>query len=115
MAMKSKGELNASAVSMARLAQALAGTPEAGDRVVIDETGLTGRYDFTLNWTPIEGGANAVSGSGTSEPATGAPAIDQGGPSLFTALPEQLGLKLVPIKAPVEVLVIEHVERPSAN
>jgi uncharacterized protein (TIGR03435 family) len=89
--------------------------PEAGDRVVIDETGLAGRYDFTLNWTPIEGGANAASGSGTSEPAAGAPAIDQGGPSLFTALPEQLGLKLVPIKAPVEVLVIEQVERPSPN
>ena len=67
-------------------------------RLVIDETGLTGNYDFELKWTPDDqqGAADA-------------------GPTLFTALEEQLGLKLVPAKGPVDVFVIDHVERPSAN
>jgi uncharacterized protein (TIGR03435 family) len=73
------------------------------DRVVIDQTGLTGRYDFTMNWVPDDHHAGAASGS--------APV----GPSLFTALQEQLGLKLVPQKAPIEVLVVDRVERPSPN
>jgi uncharacterized protein (TIGR03435 family) len=68
-------------------------------RIVIDKTGLTGYYDITLKWTP--------DGSQTSDP--NAP------PDLFTALEEQLGLKLVPTKAPVEVLVVDHVERPTEN
>lgn len=112
---RAKGEMKATGVSTARLVQWLSGTQEAGDRVVIDETGLTGRYDFALKWTPIDGGASAAGTQEANEPAAGAPAIDQGGPSLFTALEEQLGLKLVPQKAPVEVLVINQVEQPSAN
>ena len=68
-------------------------------RIVIDRTGLTGYYDITLKWTP--------DGSATSDPS--AP------PDLFTALEEQLGLKLVATKAPVDVLVVDHVERPSEN
>jgi uncharacterized protein (TIGR03435 family) len=68
-------------------------------RIVVDRTGLTGYYDITLKWTP--------DGSPTSDP--NAP------PDLFTALEEQLGLKLVATKAPVDVLVVDHVERPTAN
>lgn len=68
-------------------------------RIVIDKTGLTGYYDITLKWTPDR--------SQTSDP--NAP------PDLFTALEEQLGLKLVSIKAPVDVIVVDHVERPSEN
>jgi bla regulator protein BlaR1 len=115
VANNAKGDLKATGVSTPRFAQWLSGTPEAGDRAVIDETGLTGRYNFTFKWAPVEGGTNALSGTATGEPATGASVIDQGGPSLFSALPEQLGLKLVPISAPVEVLVINHVEQPSPN
>jgi uncharacterized protein (TIGR03435 family) len=68
-------------------------------RIVVDRTGLTGYYDITLKWTP--------EGSQTSDPD--AP------PDLFTALEEQLGLKLVATKAPVDVIVVDHVERPTEN
>ena len=69
------------------------------DRPVVDETGLSGRYDFTLKWTYDIAMEN--------EP--GAP------PSLFTAIKEQLGLRMDAVKGPAEVFVIDHVERPSAN
>lgn len=66
-------------------------------RPVLDRTGISGAFDMALKWAP----------DATSADATG--------PSVFTAIQEQLGLKLQPVKAPVEVLVIERVERPSAN
>jgi len=69
------------------------------DRPIVDRTGLKGRYDFDLQWTPDE----AV----TTRPD--AP------PGLFTAIQDQLGLKLEPMKAPVKVLMIDKVERPGAN
>ncbi len=75
-------------------------------RSVIDETRLNGKYDFTLEWTPEPGAA----------PAPDAPsANDIAGPSLFTALRESLGLRLQSTKAPVEIIVIDHVEQPDAN
>jgi uncharacterized protein (TIGR03435 family) len=79
------------------------------DRPVLDQTKLDGNYDFTLNWTPDTGPcATSISDS--------APAATSGeGPSLFTALQEQLGLRLDAGKGPVEVLVIDHVEQPSPN
>jgi uncharacterized protein (TIGR03435 family) len=67
-------------------------------RIVVDKTGLTGDYDFTLNWTPEEQ-------SGT----------DGAGPSIFTALEEQLGLKLVPAMGPVDTIVVDRIEQPSPN
>ncbi len=67
--------------------------PETGGRVVIDKTGLEGSYDCEATWSR-EGG---------------------GGESFFTAIEDQMGLKLQPEKAPVEVLVIDHIERPSEN
>lgn len=70
-------------------------------RPVIDQTGLKGRYELTLNWTEDD------------EPSTASNA--SGGPSLFTAIQEQLGLKLESTKGPVPILVIDHAERPSAN
>jgi uncharacterized protein (TIGR03435 family) len=75
-------------------------------REVVDHTGLTGRYDFTLTWTP-DNGASATGGS--------APSGENQGPSLFTAVQEQLGLKLQPVKAPVDVVVIDHLEKPGEN
>jgi uncharacterized protein (TIGR03435 family) len=65
---------------------------------VIDQTGRSGNYDIALHWTPDEE-------QGTSD----------AGPTLFTAIEEQLGLKLVSAKGPVDVIVVDHVEKPSAN
>jgi uncharacterized protein (TIGR03435 family) len=94
------GRLNCAGVSMSELADDL---PEDGvSRVVLDKTGLTGRYDFKLRWTPDDTPADAA-------------APDSGEGSIFTALQEQVGLKLEPQKGPVEVLVIDHIERPSEN
>jgi len=69
------------------------------DRPVVDQTGLTGHYDYTLEWS------NPMAGD-TSDSAA---------PSIFKAMQEQLGLKLEPRRAPVEFLVIVHAEMPSSN
>jgi len=79
-------------------------------RQVFDKTNLMGEYDFTLNWTPEPGENGPVPG----QPAPPDPS-STGGPSIFTALQEQLGLKLVPTKAPLDVLVIDRAEHPSSN
>lgn len=68
----------------------------AVDRPVIDKTGLEGFYDLTLEWAPDHG-------------------ADASGPSVFTALEEQAGLRLEPRKSPVEFVVIDHVEKPGEN
>ena len=77
--------------------------PFLGGRMVMDRTGLKGTYDFTLTWSEQSVASGAGPESGTDAP------------SLFTAVQEQLGLKLVPTKGPVEVIVVDSVERPSAN
>jgi uncharacterized protein (TIGR03435 family) len=69
------------------------------DMTVIDKTGLTGRYDFQLLWTADNEDTGAAD----------AP------PNIFTAIQEQLGLKLLPAKGPVKTLVIDHVEQPTEN
>ena len=80
------------------------------DRPVVDQTGLDGRYDFLLKWTPDE---SQFAGMGIKIPpptdAADAP------PPLFTAIQEQIGLRLEAGKAPVPVLVLDHVEKPSGN
>jgi len=73
---------------------------------VIDKTGLTGSYNFELKWTPD------IISSGPDGPP---PPSDTDRPSLFTALSDQLGLKLESAKGPVEVWVIDGVARPSLN
>jgi bla regulator protein BlaR1 len=83
-------------------------------RNVIDKTGLTGKYDLKLEWVPDENQVAMFAGMGVPE-GFGAPLPDWHGPSLFTALEEQLGLKLESQKGPVETFVIERIERPSAN
>ncbi len=80
-------------------------------RPVIDKTGLTGHFNFKLNWTP-NSGPNLPPGSETPS-ANASPSTT--GPSLFTALQEQAGLKLESQKAPVEIIMIERAEKPSAN
>ena len=109
----SKGDLHAQSVTMAFFCDWLSGNADAGGRDIVDKTGLTESYDFTLKWTPVESAAGAMSGAAAGE--TAGTGIDQGGPSFFAALEEQLGLKLEPGRAPVQVLVIDHVEQPSEN
>jgi uncharacterized protein (TIGR03435 family) len=79
--------------------------------VVLDKTGLTASYDFKLTWVPDEAQAGKPGAQGP--PATNG--ADESGPSIFTALQEQLGLKLEASKGPVETLVIERIEKPSEN
>ena len=73
-------------------------------RTVIDRTGLTGNYDFTLRWSPDNSATSASEGAQADTL-----------PSIFTAVQEQLGLKLESTKAPASVLVVDHLERPSQN
>ncbi|HWZ30539.1 MAG TPA: TIGR03435 family protein [Bryobacteraceae bacterium] len=83
-------------------------------RTVIDKTGLTGNYDLKLEWMPDE---NQVANFQTMNvpEGFGAPTPDPLGVSLFTALQEQLGLRLDSQKGPVEIFVIERVEKPTEN
>jgi uncharacterized protein (TIGR03435 family) len=83
------------------------------DRPVVNQTGLTDRYDFQLKWTPDETQFAAFRGAGAVVP----PPTDSATapPALYTAITEQLGLKMGPGKVPVDVIVIDHVEKPSAN
>jgi len=101
-----RARLAGRAEPIARLAAVLSNNGFAGvDRVVIDRTGLAGNFDFTVEWAVPISPADSAS----------RPAGDDSGPPLDVALRQQLGLTLRPAKAPVETLVIDHVERPSAN
>jgi uncharacterized protein (TIGR03435 family) len=88
-----KGEIRGLKSTMARLAEYLSG--QAG-RPVIDNTGLSGQYDFHVEWA-------------LDRPA------DTSGPSIFTALQEQLGLKLIATRGPIDIIVIDRAEKASAN
>jgi uncharacterized protein (TIGR03435 family) len=87
------GQLKGSKISMSILADLLA---QLLDRTVRDDTGISGDFDVKLNWGPGQ-------------------TADMDGPSIFTALQEQLGLKLNAQKGPVEILIIDSAERPSGN
>jgi uncharacterized protein (TIGR03435 family) len=78
---------------------------KALDRVVVDKTGIDARYDLTLRWMPADQPAPLLNGAPDPNPP----------PDIFTAIQEQLGLKLEPAKGPVPVLVIDHIEMPSVN
>jgi uncharacterized protein (TIGR03435 family) len=92
------GHLDAAAISMDAFADYLNGVRELADRVVLNRTNLTAAYDFNLDWSRDRGDG----GSQDSE-----------FPGLYTALEEQLGLKLEPEKAPVEVVVVESASEPA--
>jgi uncharacterized protein (TIGR03435 family) len=89
----SSGYMSATKATMTMLASRL--ERQLG-RTVADHTGLAGEYDYRLSWVPDQ-------------------AADSMGPSIFTALEEQLGLRLDSAKGPVEIIVIESAEKPSAN
>jgi uncharacterized protein (TIGR03435 family) len=107
------GRLTARGVTMAQLATNLSGRVS---RVVVDRTGLSGAFDIDLQWTP-----DPSEGAGPLGPLppqlgdAGARPLPTDGPSIFTAVQEQLGVKLDSQKGPVEVLVIDHVEHPTED
>jgi bla regulator protein BlaR1 len=79
-------------------------------RIVEDRTGLTGLFDFDVEFAPESAGAPAAAGAGVNDAPA---AFDR--PSLFTAMEEQLGLRLQPLRAPVDVLVIDRLDPPTEN
>jgi uncharacterized protein (TIGR03435 family) len=84
------------------------------DKPVVDQTGLTDRYDLNLKWTPDESQFGQF--RETNGPVTPPPGDNPNAPpGLYTAVQEQLGLKIEATKAPVDVIVIDHVEHPSPN
>lgn len=90
--------------TMKRLAEVLTGQMQAP---VLDQTGLTGTYDFTLKYRGSLPPVTESRDPGSQD--------TEAWPPMITALPEQLGLRLEPVKGTVEVLVIDHIEKPSAN
>ena len=107
-----RGQLSAQMTPVAGIAAALA---QQLGRPVIDKTELKGSYDFDLKWTPDETQRGPGLG-GMAPPATDSPLpADSSSPSIFTAVQEQLGLKLEASKGPVETLVIDHLEKASGN
>jgi uncharacterized protein (TIGR03435 family) len=103
------GNWDGNGVTMAELARDLSALPEIGGRVVSDKTDLNGRFDFTLKWTP-----ETTMGARPPGPDSGVKP-DSSVPSLFTALQEQLGLKLEMTKEPVDVIVIDSAQLPTPN
>ncbi len=88
------------------LTQFASGISQRVGRAVVDRTGLTGEWSFELTFAPQ---------AGQLPPGVDAPAVDPNTPDLFTAVQEQLGLKLEATKGPVEVLIVESIERPTED
>jgi uncharacterized protein (TIGR03435 family) len=95
----SNRKLTSKGVDMPALAVFLSRTME---RPVQDATGISGVFDFQLEWSP-------------DEPAKAADGNEPAGPSIFTALQEQLGLRLEAAKGPVEIIIVDHAEKPTEN
>jgi uncharacterized protein (TIGR03435 family) len=103
------GNWTAHGETMNEFASDLATLPEMGGKIIVDKTGLNGKFDFTLKWTPdTTMGAEPANSDNDLKPNTSAP-------SLLTALREQLGLRLEWTKEPVDVIVIDSAELPSPN
>ncbi len=110
-----RGQLNSAGMSLADLADTLSLCPDVQGRKVLDLTGLAGRYNIKLQWAPLENQPPIAVGSNKSGHDAESSQPDSSGPSLFTALQQQLGLKLESTKGTVEIIVIDHIERPSEN
>src|ERR1700722_19030554 len=102
------GRLAGQGVTMELLAGVLAQFPDV-DRIVRDRTGLSGAFDIDLTFSPAFPAAANPTAAAVANPA------NDSGPSLFTAVQEQLGLKLESTKGSVDVLVIDHAEQPSED
>jgi bla regulator protein blaR1 len=103
---RGEGHLNAYGASMEVVVHFL--SQQVG-RTILDETGLTSKYDFALDWEPDDAPSATMGSNGNVLP------LDSRGASLFAAVREQLGLILEMRKAPISVVVIDAIERPSPN
>jgi uncharacterized protein (TIGR03435 family) len=102
-----RGSVGLKGCTSADLANLLYGVAKSDlGRRVVDQTGLKGRYTVELHWAPVNTANPTDAASGAS---------DASGPSIFTAVKEQLGLELKPTKGPVDTLVIDHAELPTEN
>lgn len=88
------------------VASSMPSLPGAVSRPVVNRTGLSGRYDFRIEWAPEQSASAQTVGSALS---------DAQGPTFLEAVKEQLGLALKPTKAPLSVMVIDHVSLPTQN
>jgi bla regulator protein blaR1 len=106
-----RGQLTVNGLPITVLADML--SRQLGGRAVLDETGLKGDYDIILNWNP----ENSIEvGTGDDNQGSGSVRLpESSGASLFTALQEQLGLKLITKKSPMDTILIDHIEKPSGN
>jgi len=107
-------EMVVKAMTIDAFVRAIATYPELGGRAIVDQTNLAGAYDFTLDWSPEQRAPTSPAAS----PDAANPSSDESdtdAPPLFTAIQQQLGLKLVPAKGPAQVLVIDHIEKPSED
>ncbi len=98
-----RGTVDCQAIPVTALLEILTGL---SGRTVVDKTGLIGKYDIKLRWRHEDSHPNSGTGDGGSEDSD----VD-----FFTAVQEQLGLKLIPATGPVNALVVDHVEKPSEN
>ena len=105
-----RGQLNGKGMPMDLLVAQL--SQQLG-RMVINKTGLSGAFDIELEWTPEPGQGGG--GPGGPPPPDGNVGVGASGPSIFTAVQEQLGLRLESTKGPVEVLVVDSVAKPTEN
>jgi uncharacterized protein (TIGR03435 family) len=110
MGFRGFGNMPVSNATMADFATMMQGS--VLDRPVIDRTGLKQRYDFILKWTPDDSQFIGMRPPGMQIPGGDTPDAP---PNLFTAIQEQLGLKLESAKAPVDVMIIDHIEKPAAD
>jgi len=110
--MMGRGMVNGQGVELQMLATVLSN--QLG-RPVLDRTGLTGHFDIKLQWTPDPGQSATPLGGAPPPGVQAPPPPDPNGPSIFAAIQEQLGLRLESQKGPVEMIVIDRVEKPSEN
>jgi uncharacterized protein (TIGR03435 family) len=106
------GQITGQGVPIASLVKML--SQQNLGRRILDKTGLTGKYDFKLQWSPEKDSATMFTSAQNSQQRA-TPSVDSSLPGIFTALQEQLGLKLESQKGPVQTLVIDHAEKPSDN
>ena len=108
--MMTPGRMQVSGQPIASLAGSLGNQLQ---RPVIDKSGLTDRFDFTLTWMPDTGRGGPIGPLPPGMPEL--PPIDPNAPSLFTALQEQLGLKLESGRGPVQVVVVDSIQPPTED
>lgn len=111
LVLDTEGDISAVDQSMGGLANILELMPEMDDHLVVDHTGITGKYDYTVKFSSEAMNRKFAAEAGAQPPAQ----PNDSGPSIFTALEEQLGLKLEKTRGPVEIYTIEHIEEPSEN